>query len=668
MATGQLSGFLAHLHRATLLPDGGGRTDGQLLECFLTHHDEAAFEMLVRRHGPMVWGVCRRALTNRHDAEDAFQATFLVLVRKAASIRRRESVGSWLYGAAYRAALETRAARRRTRETQVNTMPEIPSAGEADVWRDLRPLLDRELSGLPDKYREAVILCELEGKTRKKAARQLGIPEGTLSSRLATARRKLARRLARHGVALSAGALAAVLSQDAASARLPTLLVVSTTRAATSVALGSATAAVVSARVAAITEGVLKTMLLSKLKILGGVLLAFLASAGAVLLLTTHPATAAPEDARPAANDEPPAEQPAKPAPQPGGTFFRVESDVLHAIAFAPDSQILAGGGADKKVRLWDLGNDNLIRALEGPKEPVRRVVFTKDGKTLAAGADDGIFLWNVMSGKLEAELHADLPLKPGEAKDPVFVNGLVFLPGDKLAAVYNYLPSSDDTRHSRILLWDLRGKKAETLYEERGSCFSLALSPDGTLLAAPLWGDSNGFKVWDLESRKVVWEEQAGPDFMSAVLFSPDGTKLAVGGGHSIEVNQGFRAEGRLWVFDVKAKKQLWFVKEPGNWTYSQISFTADGKGLLTGSSGPIRKYRIKGTNGEKVVSELRCWDTVTGTLNWKTEGELGSFAAVAASADGKKLAGSDNEQLMLFDPATGTLAKVLAKVQIKQ
>src|SRR5262249_42961899 len=156
------------LRRAALLRDGGGMTDGQLLECFLTRRDEAAFAALVRRHGPMVLGVCRRMLHNPHDAEDAFQATFPVLGRKAATIARRELLGNWLYGVAYRTALDARAAaaRRRVREKQVSEMPEPEASASEDVWRDLRPLLDEELSRLPDKYRVPVVLCDLEGRTR----------------------------------------------------------------------------------------------------------------------------------------------------------------------------------------------------------------------------------------------------------------------------------------------------------------------------------------------------------------------------------------------------------------------------------------------------------------------------------------------------------------------
>src|SRR5437660_2715419 len=156
-----------------LLPVAAGPepSDGQLLHGFCTRRDEAAFAALVRRHGPMVLGVCRRVLRNEHDAEDAFQATFLVLARKAASVRPREMVGNWLYGVAYRTALEARraAARRRRKESQVREPAQAETAD--DRWQELRPVLDRELAGLPDRYRVALVLCDLEGKTRKEVAR-----------------------------------------------------------------------------------------------------------------------------------------------------------------------------------------------------------------------------------------------------------------------------------------------------------------------------------------------------------------------------------------------------------------------------------------------------------------------------------------------------------------
>jgi RNA polymerase sigma factor (sigma-70 family) len=259
MATG-LNQVLEHLRRA--FPAGGDLTDSQLLACFVATRDEAAFATLVHRHGPMVLGVCRRVLRHAADAEDAFQATFLVLARKAAAVRRG-AVASWLYAVAYRTALQARArrARRRAHERQVEPMP------HAEVLppevQDWRPLLDRELSRLGESQRAVLVLCDLEGRPRKEAARLLGLPEGTLSSRLARARQLLARRLARQGVSLPAGALVAALAEGA-SAAVPARLVVTTVRAAVLLAAGRAAA--VTTPAAALMREVLRAMLLTKLK------------------------------------------------------------------------------------------------------------------------------------------------------------------------------------------------------------------------------------------------------------------------------------------------------------------------------------------------------------------------------------------------------------------
>ncbi len=267
MATAQMDTVIRHLRRAVQRQDAASRTDGQLLASFIDQKDEAAFEALVRRHGPMVFGVCRRVVGNHHDAEDAFQATFLVLARKASSVRPRERLANWLHGVALRTAMKAKAltAKRRGREKQVTEMPE-PEAAQQDQWRDLQPLLDQELNGLPENYRLPILLCDLEGKTIKEATQQLGWPQGTLAGRLARGRKLLAKRLANRGVVLSAGSLAAVVSQNVASAELPTSLMSSTVKAATLIAAGQATVAgVVPAKVAALMEGVLKAMLLSKL-------------------------------------------------------------------------------------------------------------------------------------------------------------------------------------------------------------------------------------------------------------------------------------------------------------------------------------------------------------------------------------------------------------------
>src|SRR5262249_1201188 len=239
----QINEVVDFLRRAARRQGDGGLTDGQLLARFIEHREPAAVAALVRRHGPMVWGVRRRILRNHHDAEDAFQATFLVLVRKAPSIASRELLANWLYRVAYQTGLNARAAaaKRKARERQVTEMPE-PAVAEPDLWRDLLPVLDEELSRLPEKYRAVIVLCELEGKTRKQVARQLGMPEGTVAGRLARARVLLAKRLARHGLTLSGGALAAVLAPHAASAGVPTAVVSAAIKAAGLFAVGQTTA------------------------------------------------------------------------------------------------------------------------------------------------------------------------------------------------------------------------------------------------------------------------------------------------------------------------------------------------------------------------------------------------------------------------------------------
>ena len=271
MATGTLKSMnrmVRHLKRAALLGEQKVQSDGRLLESFLSGRDEAAFEILVKRHGPMVLGVCRRVIGNLHDAQDAFQAVFLVLAKKAAGIMPRELVGNWLYGVAYRTALHARAklCRRRARESQVMDMPHPTVTPNFDLL-DLHQALDRELCKLPEKYRVPIVMCDLEGRSRKDVAGQLQIPEGTLSSRLTTGRQLLARRLSRHGLALSGGGLAMMMTQQAATA-MPSSLLSVTVKAAALTAAGKSAGALLSTHVLALSQGVLKTMFLDKIKVI----------------------------------------------------------------------------------------------------------------------------------------------------------------------------------------------------------------------------------------------------------------------------------------------------------------------------------------------------------------------------------------------------------------
>lgn len=272
MVKGQLGNVLRCIRMAVRGPAARDLTDKSLLERFASVHDEAAFETLVQRHGPMVQGVCRRVLSHAQDAEDAFQATFLVLSRKAGRISWHAEVSNWLYKVAYRTALRMRASRKWVRERQ---MVDLPAAGGRDEvpWDDVRPILDEELNRLPDKYREPVVLHYLEGKSYAETAKVLGWAEGTVSGRLARARDLLRRRLARRGLALSGTLVATMLADQLGTAAVPALLIQTTVLAVRLFVGGQALGAVFT-QAAFLAERVLKAMLMTRFKIAAAAVLA----------------------------------------------------------------------------------------------------------------------------------------------------------------------------------------------------------------------------------------------------------------------------------------------------------------------------------------------------------------------------------------------------------
>ncbi|HJZ91398.1 MAG TPA: RNA polymerase sigma factor, partial [Gemmataceae bacterium] len=299
-----------HLRRAILPSVGGELTDGQLLSAYVASRDEAALTSLVRRHGPMVWGVCRRILGDHHDAEDAFQATFLVLVRRARSIRSRELLANWLYGVARQTALKARAtaARRRRRERHVPNPPE-PAAPTQVVEPDLRAVLDDALARLPARYRTPIVLCDLQGRTRTEAAGELGWPEGTVAGRLARGRHMLGQRLARRGVHVASAAIGVVLSRVSRSPGFSPDLVMSTIRVIGAAAAHSAPPAVV-----ALTEEILRVMWLGRLKVAAIAILAIVAigaGAAAIRFVLQDRETKSPDRPPPSAGPKEPADKPA---------------------------------------------------------------------------------------------------------------------------------------------------------------------------------------------------------------------------------------------------------------------------------------------------------------------------------------------------------------------
>jgi RNA polymerase sigma factor (sigma-70 family) len=286
MATAQLETLLRHIRKLAAGRCSLQRTDRQLLDEFSARRDEAAFSALVARHGPMVLRVCRRVLNHEQDAEDAFQAAFLVLARNTGSIRKPEALAEWLHGVAYRTAMEAKrkAARRRNHEARLRTLP--PRTAASPTWDDVQAVLDEEIQRLPAAFRIAFVLCALEGKSGPEAAAELGIQPGTVSSRLARARQRLQQQLARRGIELSALLAALSVAESTGNAAVPALLASVTIRCGLLVAAGGTAAGVIAPHVATLAAGVTRAMFVTKAKTATFVLLAVGLFAGGTGALT----------------------------------------------------------------------------------------------------------------------------------------------------------------------------------------------------------------------------------------------------------------------------------------------------------------------------------------------------------------------------------------------
>lgn len=363
MAGGHLEPVLRQLHRLFARETTGTTADGLLLEQFARGGDQAAFAELVRRHGPMVLRVCNHVLHDPHGADDAFQATFLVLARRAAAIRRKDSVASWLHGVAYRVAMRARAAAalRRTRESQAPARQANPD-GETDMG-DLRQVLHQELDRLPDKYRAPLVLCYLEGKSHREAADELGWPPGSLAKRLAIAQERLRHRLAGRGIALSTAALLTALAAGEAPAAVSAALVDSTTRAAAAFAAGST--GPVSATAIGLAHGVLRMQFLAKLKIAMLATLVLVAAASGIGVVALRPGIGAalppPQDdaaiLTPLVPPDPPLPPAAEPVVKDGLSVAIRPSRATFAIGAEPVFVVTFKNVSEKAIHLGHPGD-----------------------------------------------------------------------------------------------------------------------------------------------------------------------------------------------------------------------------------------------------------------------------------------------------------------------
>jgi RNA polymerase sigma factor (sigma-70 family) len=432
MSSAQLGAVLKHIHKLADGQHSGKVADRILLERFLVDQDEEAFTELVKRHGPMVLNVCRSVLHHWHDAEDAFQATFLVLARKASSIRRREALANWLWGVAHHVAMkaQTAAARRRKHEAKVDERPEADPVLDMTV-RELQRVLYEELHRLPEKFRTPLILCYLQGHTHDEAARQLGWSKGTVRGRLNRGREQLRSRMARRGLALSTGLVASALSAKAASI-MPLALIGSTCKASLIGAAGQVLAAdSVSPTVAALANGAIKSMFLSKCKIAITVALALgivAAGAGVLARQAGSEGSKTKKEAMAAKQPAPPASpQPVKHATDHKAPAGEVElnGQVLHA-----DGKPFAGA-------MLHVGN-NKVR--DTVKLPVR-----------ATSGTDGRFQMRLTPKEIAPDKFL-MAIAPEHGPDWVMLEKL-----DKAKEVKLQLPRDDVPVAGRLI--DLEGK-----------------------------------------------------------------------------------------------------------------------------------------------------------------------------------------------------------------
>lgn len=615
MATGQLAAVLRHIRKLASARPAGEVTDGQLLERFVTQHDTLAFELLVRRHERMVWGVCRRLLANVQDAEDAFQAAFVVLVRKAGSICKRESVGSWLYQVAYRIALRARAHRARitARERQVDASPVDPHEDTASVeGRDLRSLLDQELNQLPEKYRTPVVLCYLEGKSYQEVAQQLGCPKGTVATRLTRARELLHGRLSRRGLGVTVGLLVTGLSEEAASASVPIALVASTVQGATLLSVGGpVVGSGVSAQVATLAEGLLHAMFLTKMKFAMAILLALgVVGAGAGVVVHQSLLAKAGQVELPEGLKEV-AQKAAKPNPEGERQSLRTDffSDPL------PPGALLRLGTLRQRYHLQLRWNSQLL----------------PDGSTLLLGAPNEV-RW------LERATGRKIDSWPLPKEDVV----CGFSPDGRLALLAECEKYDVKTLH----LWDLRARKKLRTFQGQSDLGSKTdvyaiFAPDGKVVATNSGVNYNPglVRVWDIATGRELWHEGIMGFYDQGLTpfgFLPDGETLVLLEHSQNRVSLRERLTGR---------EQRSFETMPRDESRNS-KLSPDGKTVFMGTAG----------------TAVRAWDVATGKELPPLGGHEGQAHSVAISRDSKTiLTGGLDPFVLLWDWPTGKLRRKL-------
>jgi RNA polymerase sigma factor (sigma-70 family) len=662
--------------------------DAVMLDRFVRCRDEAAFAALVERHGPLVLGVARRLLGDAHAAEDVFQAVFLVLARKAGTLRRPEALAGWLHGVARRLSLKARAAAA-ARKACESRRPANPAATAADpldelTARELLTILDEELGRLPEVYRLPLLLCCVEGRTQEEAARQLGCTPGSLKGRLERGRDRLHARLVRRGLTLSA-ALATLAASRVAAAPLPGLSA-ATSAAALAFAAGSKFPAGVSAPALALAKAGLRGLAATKgtavlaLVLAGGLLAAGTGTLARQTLVGQTPPM--PSQAGPPAADGGRARpQPAEAAhtdlhgdPLPAGAVARLGAVRLrhgsaHRATFSRDGRTLVTSGHDGSVVLWDVRTGKWLRRVETIRWFGGGTAVAPDQTWVAVLPEapaKSVVIWEFPSGRELRQI--PLPGPPGYHK-------LAVSPDGKTLAVADTTPKAAGAgKNGEVTLWDPGTGKLRSKLVLEGMADLLTVvdfGPDGQTLVTK--NPDGTVRLWDLATGRERGRFPSGYNIAPTYSFSPDGKVLAAG--KDLEVS--------LWDL-ATGKQRRPFDAHPG--VLIAVAFAPDGKTVASATHQSIHFWDV--ATGEerglttdletayrslvfspdsKVLAsvcgaDLRLWDAATGKEVLPRDGHEGMVHALAFSPDGATLVTAGGAgQPRVWDPATGRQRRVL-------